>query len=82
MTEIRIESLDFDSIKRMRDKDVYEHLLFVDRAFKKPAVPPKTKFNSFRVTRGPGHVSVHLCLDKKETCRVSFIPSPGFSNPR
>ena|ERR1041385_4891918 len=82
MTEIRMESQDYDSIARMNDKEVYGHLAYVNKLFKKPVVPRKIKANGFRVSRSKNRVTVHLCLDKNETCRVSFIPLPAFTSAR
>jgi hypothetical protein len=75
--EIRIESQDYDSIAQMKPKEVFEHLAFVNKVFKKPVIPGKT--NGFRVSRGTNRVTVHLCSDNKETLRVSFIPFPSFA---
>lgn len=79
--EIIWPSEDFDSITRMTDKEVLDHLSFVCKLFKKRVVPRNVRSNRFRVTRGTTHVTVHLAWDKKETCRVSFVPGPTFTRP-
>ncbi|HZR17341.1 MAG TPA: hypothetical protein VFE51_08440 [Verrucomicrobiae bacterium] len=63
----------------MNDKEVYGHLAYMNKLFTKPVVPKRIKANGFRVGRTANRVTVHLCLHKKETFRVSFIPLPTFT---
>jgi hypothetical protein len=44
-------------------------------------VPRNVRRNGYRVGRGTNHVTVHLLWNKKDTCRVSFVPGPTFMRP-
>jgi hypothetical protein len=79
--DIRMPSQDYDSITRMTDKEVLDHLNFVCKLSRKRVVPLNVRRNKFRVSRGTNYVTVHLFWDKKETCRVSFVPGPTFTRP-
>lgn len=71
---ISLVSLDFDNIIRMSDREVFEHLVIACRSSRKRIVPARIRYNGFRVSRTTDSVFVHLLLDKKETCRVGFVP--------
>ena len=79
--EISMPSQDYDSITRMTDEAVFDHFKFVDKLFKKRVVPRNVRRNGYRVGRGTNHVTVHLLWNKKDTCRVSFVPGPTFMRP-
>ena len=79
--EITWPAQDYDSITRMTDKEVLDHLNFVCKLYKKRVVPRNVRRNKFRVSRGTNHVTVHLLWGKKETFRVSFVPGPTFKRP-
>lgn len=75
---ISMVSLDFDSIEKMSDKEVVEHLLHVCRSSRKRLIPAKVRYNKCRVSRATDRVTVHLLADNAETCRVNFVPGPSF----
>jgi hypothetical protein len=76
---ISITSFDFEQIAAMSNKEAIEHLFQVCRLSSKPIIPKKVKYEAARVSRGPGRVTVHLCLNGNDTARVSFVPSPPFN---
>ena len=75
---ISITSLDYDNIART-DREVYEHLIVICRSSRKPILPTKIRHDSFRVSRTPASVYIHLLFAQKETCRVRFVPAPPFN---
>ena len=79
---ISITSLDFETIVRMSDKEVYSHLVAACRLSRKRIVPARMKYDAIRVSRTPGSVFVHLLLGDKEKCRIGFVPARPFNIAR
>jgi len=82
---ISVQCLDFDSIARSSDEDVYKHMAFTCSGNKKRVIPKAWRWNGYRVSRTPNSITVHLLAKTdadakaKEVGLFSFIPSPRFA---
>ena len=77
--------LDFDSVARYSDEQLYQYMRFTCRSTKQRLIPKRIRWSAYRVTRSPDAVRLHLLLAKdqisepKEVARFGFIPGPDFS---
>jgi hypothetical protein len=77
--------LDFDQLKTLNDREIYQRFALVCRLQRKSLVPKNTKHNAYLVSRNERLITVHLlwCTSKDdlgtEVFRFSFAPGPRFA---
>lgn len=82
---IAIIHLDFESIARRNDDEVYRCMVATCRLSKKRIIPRSITWNAYRVSRAPNEITIRLLAAKdavsepKEVLRFGFIPPPNFS---
>ena len=77
--------LDFESLKALTDRGIYQRFRYVCSLQRKSPVPKNIKHNAYRVSRNERLITVHLlwCTSKDdpgtEEFRFSFAPGPRFA---
>jgi len=78
---IDVVHLDFDSVARYTNEQLYAYMLFTCRSSKRRLIPKRIRWNAYRVTRNQNAVRIHLLHAKdeisepKEVARFGFIPA-------
>ena len=82
---VTLIDLDFDNLKTLSDKALYQRFRFACSLSKKSPVPRNLKTNGYRVTRGEKHITLHFIWATSkddpgiEVFRFSFAPAPRFA---
>jgi hypothetical protein len=85
---VDIVHLDFDSVSRHGDEQLYQHMVFTCRSSKRRLIPKRIHWNAYRVSREQNAIRIHLLFAKtddaepKEVARFGFIPSRDFGGLR
>lgn len=82
---VDIVHLDFDSLARYRNEELYRYMQFTRGLTKRSLIPKRIRWNAYRVSRSDTAVRIHLLLatdestDPKEVARFGFVRGPQFS---
>jgi hypothetical protein len=78
---IDVVHVDFDSVARYTNEQLYSYMLFACRSSKRHLIPKRIRWNAYRITRGANFVRIHLLALKdsvtepREVARFGFIPA-------
>jgi hypothetical protein len=76
---IDVVHVDFDSVARYSNEQLYAYMLFACRSSKRRLIPKRIRWNAYRVTRGTNFVRIHLLVltdsvaEPKEVARFGFV---------
>jgi hypothetical protein len=83
--QVTLVDLDFDNLKTLNDRAIYQRFRAACSLSKKSLVPRNLKTNAYRVSRGEKHITLHFIWATSkddpgtEVFRFSFAPGPRFA---
>ena len=76
---VTMVTLDFAGLQRRSDRGVYREFDSIRLGSPKRIFPPYVWYNSWRVSRQPDRITIHLAADGEDVAYYSFIPGPRYS---
>ncbi len=69
---VTVTMVDFDSLVGKTAPQIYHEFEITCRLSKKRIIPARVKWNSYRVTREPDRITIHLAWDEQDIAFFSF----------
>jgi len=71
-------TLDFARLQHRSDQQIYAEFENIRLSSRKPIFPKNVRYNTWRVTRQPNRITIHLAIDGQDVAYYSFAPAPSY----